>query len=58
MRKILIAAILTFFSIASVRAETTYAIKDVGPLWKDGGIGGVFAVNIFGEVIGMGQVKK
>lgn len=51
MYKSLIAAILTFFSIASV-AEATYAIKDVGPLWKDGGIGGVFAVNIFGEVVG------
>lgn len=52
MHKLLIAVILTFFSIASARAETTYAIKDVGPLWKDGGTGGVFAVNIFGEVVG------
>ncbi len=57
MCKLLIAAILTFFSIVSVRAETTYAIKDVGPLWKDGGIGGVFAVNIFGEVVGQQSNK-
>ncbi|MBS0587039.1 MAG: DUF3466 family protein [Proteobacteria bacterium] len=57
MRKLLIAAILTFFSIASARAETTYAIKDVGPLWKDGGIGGVFAMNIFGEVVGQQSSK-
>lgn len=57
MRKLLIAAILTFFSIVSTRAETTYEIRDLGPLWKNGGPGGVFAVNIHGEVVGQQSNK-
>lgn len=48
----LLAAVFLMGSMTSLRAETAYAIRDLGPLWAEAQPGGTFAVNLSGEVVG------